>query len=277
MLTPQDIAGKELVKAVFGGYDMSTVDDFLEQVAEDYAALYKENAVLKGKIKVLVEKVEEYRSTEDSMRMALLTAQKMGDDMLKEAKEKSETLLNQTKTMAETKRAEIDKNFRDEEERLDAAKKKTAAFVSAAKEICERYTEFLNQLDSVSAPQEAESESAHEENTAAASKKEEKIQNTVREIDNYVTKMMSDVPDAEKNGTAASSQASDAVSDAASEENKGEAAKPAAPAEDPDATKIFPRWDDDDEPTSPRPKFNIDDLKFGTNYNGEEDSGKSSR
>ena len=41
----------------------------------DYTALYKENAALKAKLKVLVEKVEDYRATEDSMRATLLTAQ----------------------------------------------------------------------------------------------------------------------------------------------------------------------------------------------------------
>ena len=93
MLTPQEISERELVKAVFGGYDIAVVDDFLETISADYAALYKENAILKSKIKVLVEKVEEYRSTEDSMRMALLTAQKMGDELLKEAQAKSENLV----------------------------------------------------------------------------------------------------------------------------------------------------------------------------------------
>ena len=62
MLTPQEISERELVKAVFGGYDAAVVDDFLETIAADYGALYKENAILKSKIKVLVEKVEEYRA-----------------------------------------------------------------------------------------------------------------------------------------------------------------------------------------------------------------------
>ncbi|MBQ1703720.1 MAG: DivIVA domain-containing protein, partial [Oscillospiraceae bacterium] len=61
MLTPQNIQEQEFNKAVFGGYDMGAVDDFLETVSADYTALYKENAVLKGKLKVLVDKVEEYR------------------------------------------------------------------------------------------------------------------------------------------------------------------------------------------------------------------------
>jgi len=47
-------------------------------------------------MKVLVEKVEEYRSTEDAMRRALLAAQKMADDMLAEAEEKKTALLRDT-------------------------------------------------------------------------------------------------------------------------------------------------------------------------------------
>ena len=52
---------------MFGGYDMQTVDEFLEPLTEDYITLYKENAVLKSKMKVLVEKLEEYRAQEQSM------------------------------------------------------------------------------------------------------------------------------------------------------------------------------------------------------------------
>ena len=80
MFTPQEIQEKTFVKAVFGGYDMQMVDDFLEPLSEDYITLYKENAVLKSKMKVLVEKLEEYRSQEQSMRKAILSAQRTADD-----------------------------------------------------------------------------------------------------------------------------------------------------------------------------------------------------
>ena len=56
---------------------MASVDEFLDALTEDYTALFKENVTLKAKLKVLVEKVEDYRATEDSMRATLLTAQKM--------------------------------------------------------------------------------------------------------------------------------------------------------------------------------------------------------
>ena len=74
MFTPQEIEEKTFVKAVFGGYDMASVDEFLEPLTEDYIALYKENAVLKSKMKILVEKLEEYRTPEDSMKKALVAA-----------------------------------------------------------------------------------------------------------------------------------------------------------------------------------------------------------
>ena len=73
MLTPQEVSTHAFAKASFGGYNMSMVDEFLDELTDDYTALYKENAALKAKMKVLVEKVEEYRATEDSMRATLLT------------------------------------------------------------------------------------------------------------------------------------------------------------------------------------------------------------
>lgn len=63
MLTPQEVSTHSFAKASFGGYNMAMVDEFLDELTDDYTALYKENAALKAKLKVLVEKVEEYRAT----------------------------------------------------------------------------------------------------------------------------------------------------------------------------------------------------------------------
>ena len=61
MLTPQEIQDQKFEKAVFGGYDMGQIDKFLDAVLSDYTSLYKENAALKAKMRVLVDKIEEYR------------------------------------------------------------------------------------------------------------------------------------------------------------------------------------------------------------------------
>ena len=85
MMTPQEAEAHVFPKASFGGYNMLQVDTFLDSLIEDYRTLYQENVSLKNKMKVLVDKVEEYRATEEAMRKALMTAQRMADDMVKEA------------------------------------------------------------------------------------------------------------------------------------------------------------------------------------------------
>ena len=51
MFTPQQIQDQTFSRAVFGGYDMAQADAFLEPLTDDYIELYKENAVLKSKMK----------------------------------------------------------------------------------------------------------------------------------------------------------------------------------------------------------------------------------
>lgn len=84
-MTPQDIREKIFEKAVFGGYDMGSVDDFMEEMASELETAQRESATLKAKMKVLVDKIEEYRASEDAMRMTLLSAQKLSSQIESEA------------------------------------------------------------------------------------------------------------------------------------------------------------------------------------------------
>ena len=47
MLTPQEVSEHAFAKASFGGYNMAMVDEFLDELTDDYTALYKENAALR--------------------------------------------------------------------------------------------------------------------------------------------------------------------------------------------------------------------------------------
>ena len=87
MLTPQQINEISFNKAKFGGYDMASVDAFLEPLPEAYVTLYKENALLKSKMRTLVEKLEEGRKNENTSREALENTRKTCDKMLREAEE----------------------------------------------------------------------------------------------------------------------------------------------------------------------------------------------
>ena len=64
MLSSRELREYSIEKAVFGGYDTKSVDSLLDQAADDMEALEKENAELRAKLKVLVDKIEEYRRVE---------------------------------------------------------------------------------------------------------------------------------------------------------------------------------------------------------------------
>lgn len=92
MYTPQEVSEKTFPKStgLSSGYSMTAVDEFLDGLTEDYTALYKDNTTLKAKLKMLAEKVEEYRATEDAMRSTLLAAQKMAAQMVADAQAEKE-------------------------------------------------------------------------------------------------------------------------------------------------------------------------------------------
>ena len=136
MLTPQEITKKEFDKAVIGGYVMASVDEFLVQLGQDYSALYKENAILKNKIKVLVDKVEEYRSTEDAMRMALLSAKKTAREINEEAESQKQQMLAEAEDAAVLRRRRASPPRRP---RLPRQRKKRP-LISAASETRPRNT-----------------------------------------------------------------------------------------------------------------------------------------
>lgn len=154
MLTPQEVSEHAFAKASFGGYNMAMVDEFLDVLTADYTTLYKENATLKAKMKVLVDKVEEYRSTEEAMRKALLTAQKMADELVAQAEAKKTELLKNAETEAKARITELQQDIRSEQMRLTAAQNATAAYVGKLKELYQHEMDYLNGLSKLSAPAE---------------------------------------------------------------------------------------------------------------------------
>lgn len=154
MLTPQEVSERAFQKASFGGYNMAQVDEFLDVLTGDYSALYSENAVLKSKMKVLVDKVEEYRSTEEAMRKALMAAQRMADDLVKEAEQKKAEVLQEAEREALQRKEELDRELEAEEFRLRQAQQATATFVERVRTLHAGQEEFLSKLGEL-CPEEA--------------------------------------------------------------------------------------------------------------------------
>ena len=179
MLTPQEVSTHSFTKAVMGGYNMAMVDEFLDELTDDYTALYKENAALKAKMKVLVEKVEDYRATEDSMRATLLTAQKMADSIVHEAEAKRDELMARAESDARERIGQLRREIEETEARLRKGQQDLAQFIASSREVCSRELQLLEQLPEAAvetpapAPVEEAPEKESEEKVMATFKAEE--------------------------------------------------------------------------------------------------------
>ncbi len=227
MLTPQEVSTHAFTKAVMGGYNMAMVDEFLDELTDDYTALYKENAALKAKLKVLVEKVEDYRATEDSMRATLLTAQKMADSIVREAEAKRDEIMSQAEAQAQEKIAQLRREIGESEDRLRQGQQELAKFIASSRDICNQQLAYLDQLPQLPVEQSA---------PPAAEEKAQEI---------------------EENVLAAFAQQD-------AEEAAEEPAEEPAPADDYPEGDPFAR--EEPEVSEPTRRINIDDLKFGRNY-----------
>ncbi len=153
MMTPQEVASHSFAKATLGGYNLGQVDEFLDALTEDYTALYNENTILKNKLKVLSDKVEEYRATEETMRKTLLAAQQMADAMMDEAKRKRDELLGDAEQNAQRRTEELQKAVAAEEYRLKKAQESTAAYVRKLAQAHEDEMLFLSGLGDLVPPE----------------------------------------------------------------------------------------------------------------------------
>ncbi len=152
MLTPQQIDQISFNRATFGGYDMQSVDEFLEPLTEDYVTLYKENALLKSKMKVLVSKLEEYRTNEDSMKDAIVNAQKTCDLMVKEAEAKCTQMLADANATAIANAKNADAMIAAEEARVDNARKTAAEKIDSLKDQLTNCIQMLERIKTANPP-----------------------------------------------------------------------------------------------------------------------------
>ncbi len=108
-LTSMEITNKDF-KKVMRGYCQDEVDEYLDRVAEDYEALYKENSVLKEKLAAVDDRLEHYKKMETTIQNTLVMAQDAAEQARANSKSESELII---RTANDTAKKIIDKANND--------------------------------------------------------------------------------------------------------------------------------------------------------------------
>ena len=184
MLTVNDIINASFNKSNFGGYKTEDVDMFIDEVKESYELLIKknieqkeaneslaeENQKLAKKIDLLAKKVEEYRHEENEIKNALISAQKLSEAAIREARHKAEIILKDAQMKADEKVASIADEVEEKKEELEKMRQIVSDF---RKTLLDKYKEHLNLINNIPNRKKP----AHLEEAKSAGQTEETQQN----------------------------------------------------------------------------------------------------
>lgn len=146
MLTLNEIRNVNFRKANFGGYRAEDVEAFIDEVQLSYDTLLRENAELVKKLEVLAAKLEEYQGEEDSIRNALMNAQKVGDASLRDAKHKAEIILKDATIKAEKIVQNAQSEIHSEREVIERMQRDIAEFKARLLRIYKEHLTLINSI-----------------------------------------------------------------------------------------------------------------------------------
>ncbi len=182
MLTPSDFSNRKFEKSAFG-YKPEDVDSFLSSVASSYEKLYEEKESIEEKLEVLADKLEEYRSNEDSLRTVLLGAQKLGDNIIRDSKAKAEVILSEAEGQVKQVFSDSETKIAKERETLSMLQKETAEFKKRLLAMYKQHLELISLMPEEEKAQVQEKENETVEEPASDRETTEEVKS--EEDDSY--------------------------------------------------------------------------------------------
>lgn len=101
LLTPADIRNREFKQRWVSGYDMDEVETFLKQVADAFEQLAADNDMLHGQVKSMESELDEFRNKRRHLEEALISAQRIIEDMKTNAKKEAELIMKEAEVQAD--------------------------------------------------------------------------------------------------------------------------------------------------------------------------------
>ena len=123
MITPLDIENKKFAKQVMNGYSVEEVDDFLDDLTEDYTKNYKEVSELRNKVEELNNSLEHNKSIESTLQNTLVMAQTTAEDIKNVAQKQADQIVSEAKGTAQKRVDALDNEIIAKTKELEDVKK----------------------------------------------------------------------------------------------------------------------------------------------------------
>ncbi|MDQ3302396.1 MAG: DivIVA domain-containing protein [Actinomycetota bacterium] len=149
-IRPVDIRRKEF-KSGFRGYDANQVDDFLDEVADEFERTFAENQRLSEEITSLQERTQQFEDLETSIREALVHAQQVARDLRQNAGKEAELIVREANEQAHRILADSSGRVERVQESYEVLHKAKQDFASDFRYLLKSYLAVMDNADVASA------------------------------------------------------------------------------------------------------------------------------
>ena len=158
MITPLDIENKKFSKQMMNGYNVDEVDEFLDQVTQDYETNYKQLALLNTKIEELNTALNHYKNIESTLQNTLVMAQstaeevknvakQQADQILAEAQKQAEEIIKGSKEGAAKALEEIEQQTKIKEQQFNEVKKQFDVYKAKMEALLISQSEIIKEIN----------------------------------------------------------------------------------------------------------------------------------
>ncbi len=147
MITPLDIENKKFSKQMMNGYSVEEVDDFLDDLTEDYSKNYKEVTELRTKVEELNKSLEHYKTIEETLQSTLVMAQSTAEDVKNVAKQQADQIINEAKGNAKKQVEELETEIVAKRKELEDVKKQFDIYKAKMESLLISQLELLKDIN----------------------------------------------------------------------------------------------------------------------------------
>lgn len=145
MLAPHELKNKAFSRS-FKGYATQEVDEYVEFLIEKYTELYKENAELERKLRIVTTSYDELKEEEAAIRGALVTARKMSDNIVKDASDRADVIVEAVRDRCDTVIKEFRSQLQAEKDEMWEIRTRIINFKKSVYELYGKHIEELQNL-----------------------------------------------------------------------------------------------------------------------------------
>ena len=147
MITPLDIENKRFAKQMMNGYNVEEVDDFLDELTEDYSKNYKEVTELRNRVEELNNSLVQYKAIESTLQNTLVMAQTTAEEVKNVAKQKADQIVEEAKASAQKQVDDLNNEIVLKQKEVDDIKKQFDIYKAKMESLLISQLELLKEVN----------------------------------------------------------------------------------------------------------------------------------